>query len=334
VSDIPAPAPAPIIERPELEPDIGIWGVRNYHTRLEQRAQTGAQMTGGYVAMVFAAGTMATAGLLLDSSAIVIGSMCVAPFLGPSRAVCIGLLFRDWSVFGRGLIKQLVGLLLIGSGLAFGLSMLLLQFVELPITHEILIRAMPTSRDVILSAIVAFAAGAAASLALVAQPRIVDTPWGQVIDAIIGVEIAISLIPPAAVIGIGLALGTPEHSLNAFWLLMLNVVALDLVGSVAIMAMRGVRREHLVLEKSIRASVEKILDIVPGFVSVGSTVDVTLLSEEEVRLDLIVRRRFGGKVPSMLAEEIAREVAERTLCRSDVSVEVVPLLTYSNRVMA
>ncbi|HMR07461.1 MAG TPA: DUF389 domain-containing protein [Polyangiaceae bacterium] len=308
----------------------GVWGVRNYHTILEQRAIAGSVMTGGYLAMVVASAAMATAGLLLNSAAVVIGSMCVAPFMAPSRAVCIGGLYRNWRVFSGGLVKQLVGLLVIGTGVAIVMTTLLQQSVDgIGITQEILLRAMPTPRDVVLSAIIAVAAGAAASLALVAHPELVETPWGQVIDAIIGVEIAISLVPPAAVIGIGFVLGTPEHSLNAFLLLLLNVVGLDLVGSVTILAIRGIRRRHLELEKQIRETTAVTLDVVPGFISVGSTVDITLLSEREAKLGVICRRRFGGEVPETLATTIAEDVERETGCRCDVSVEVIPLLTHA-----
>ena len=83
---------------------------------------------------------------------------------------------------------------------------------------------MPAPRDVALNALLAVSAGAASSLALVTWPRIVESPWGQAIDAVIGVQIAISLIPPASVVGISWALGESQHSLNAFYLLLLNVV--------------------------------------------------------------------------------------------------------------
>lgn len=308
----------------------GIWGVRNYHTTLERRAIAGATMTGGYLAMVLAATVMATAGLLLNSPAAVIGSMCVAPFMAPSRAVCIGAIFQDRKLFLGGLLKQFIGLLVIGS-IAAALITLVLRhyFPGIGITPEILLRAMPTPQDVALSTLIAVSAGAAASLALVTQPRIVESAWGQVVDAVIGVEIAISLVPPAAVIGIGWALGQPDHSRNAFYLLLLNVICLDLVGSGAILAIRGIRRRHLELEKNIRASVATTLHVVPGFVAVGSSVDVTLLGGGEALIDVIVRRHFGGKVPDSLADSIASGVREATGCRSNVTVEVVPLLTHT-----
>jgi len=84
---------------------FGIWGVRDYYTLLEQMAKEGANVTFGYVLMILAAALLATAGLLIDSPAAIIGAMCVAPFLTPSRAVCIGALFRNRRVFLGGLFK-------------------------------------------------------------------------------------------------------------------------------------------------------------------------------------------------------------------------------------
>ena len=257
--------------------------------------------------------------------------MCVAPFLAPSRAVCIGALFRMSHVFFGGLVKQLIGMLVITVSVATIITAVLHHsFTDITITPEILLRAMPTTRDVVLNALIALSAGAAASLALVTQPHIVETTWGQVVDAIIGVEIAISLVPPATVIGIGLALGTPEHSLNALFLLLLNVLCLDLISSSVILALWGVRRKFLNLEKSIRSAVALTLGVVPGFISVGSTVHVTLLGNHEALVDVILRRQLGGKVSHTLAATIAADIAAKTSCRSDVTVEIVPVLTHAS----
>jgi uncharacterized hydrophobic protein (TIGR00271 family) len=307
-----------------------VWGVRDYHTTLEKRAIAGAVMSWGYVSMTAAATVMATAGLLLNSPAAVIGAMCVAPFMAPSRAVCLGALFRQGRVFFGGLVKQLIGMLVISVSVAAIITAVLHQSVTgITITPEILLRAMPATRDAVLSALIALSAGAAASLALVTQPHIVEASWGQVVDAIIGVEIAISLVPPAAVIGIGLALGTPQHSRNALYLLLLNVLSLDVFGSSVILALWGVRLKHLDLEKSIRSAVAVTLGVVPGFISVGSTVHVTLLGNHEALVDVILRCQFGGKVSETLAATIAADIAAKTSCRSDVTVEVIPVLTHA-----
>lgn len=322
----------PILLKPPRVSERGIWAVRDFYTTLEQRAVAGAAMTAGYFYMVIVATVMATAGLLLDSPAAVIGSMCVAPFMAPSRAVCIGALFGNRRLFLGGVAKQFVGLLLIGVIVAGCITALLNAYIPgIAITDEILLRAMPTEKAVVLSAIIAISAGAAASLALVAQPSIVETPWGQIIDAIIGVEIAISLVPPAAVIGIGIALGEPEHSRNAFYLLMLNVLSLNLIGSTAILALRGVRPRYLAREKQIRQTVAATLDAVPGFIAVRSSVHVTLLGQHQANIDVILRRHFGGKVPDSLAETIAADISQKTGCRARVTVEIIPLLIWDDR---
>ncbi len=309
---------------------FGVWEVRDYYTTLEQRAKAGAEITFGYVLMVLASAVLATGGLLINSSAVVIGSMCVAPFLGPARAVCIGGLFRNRRTFFGGLAKQLLGLLIIGAGLAYAITALLRATVpELGITSEILLRAMPTTRDVVLSVLIAVAAGVAASLALAADPRIVETPWGQVIDAVIGVEIAISLIPPAAVVGIGLAFGQPVISRNALLLLMVNVLGLDIFGSMLMMALRGIRGRYLVLEKTIRQVVESTLAASPGVILLGSQIHVTLLSENAVSVHVIVRNQPGDLPPATLAQTIAASIQDRKQCHSEVTVEMIPSQTYS-----
>jgi uncharacterized hydrophobic protein (TIGR00271 family) len=309
---------------------FGVWEVRDYYTKLEQRALAGAEITFGYVLMVLAAGVLATGGLLLNSPATVIGSMCVAPFLGPSRAVCIGGLFRNRRIFLGGLAKQLFGLLIMGAGLAYIITTVLSARVPgVGITPEILLRAMPTARDAVLSVLIAITAGAAAALALSSDPRVVDTPWGQVIDAVIGVEIAISLIPPASVIGIGLAFGRADISRSAFLLLMVNVLGLDIIGSMLMLALRGIRPQYLAAEKALRQSVEHTLVATPGVTPVGSTINVTLLSDSIASIHVTLRNPAGGAVPDSLAEAIARGIEDARGCRTEVTVEMIPCQTYS-----
>ena len=310
---------------------FGVWEVHDYYTTLEGRAIAGAKVTFGYTLMVVVAAVLATAGLLLDSPAVIIGAMCIAPFLGPSRAVCIGALFGNRRVLVWGLAKQLVGLLVVGAGIAALLTALLRIFVDdIGMTPEILARSMPTTRHVVLSIVVAVAAGAAASLSLSADPRVVETPWGQVIDAVIGVEIAISLIPPAAVAGIGLALGELRVSRNALLLLLVNVVGLDLVGSSLTLALRGVRRRYLNLEKRVRQAVEFALAGAVGITLVASAIEVTLLGDLEAQVVVRIRNAAGHDVLGDLARSVVETIRARTGCRSEVTIEMVPSLTYSN----
>jgi uncharacterized membrane protein len=72
----------------------------------------------GYLLLVFIATIIATAGLLADNSAIIIAAMYISPFVGPARAVSIGLVYRDSRIFSRGISKQILGLFLVTVPLA------------------------------------------------------------------------------------------------------------------------------------------------------------------------------------------------------------------------
>jgi len=309
---------------------FSVWDVRDYYTNLERRAKAGAEITYGYVLMVIVSALLATGGLLLNSPAIVIGSMCVAPFLGASRAVCIGGLFRNRRVFLVGLVKQLFGLLIIGAGVAYIVTVLLHDSIPMvEITPEILLRAMPTTQSVVLSILVAVSAGAGASLALTADPKVVETPWGQVIDAVIGVEIAISLIPPAAGVGIGLAFGRLDISYNALLLMVVNVLGLDIFGSMFMMVFRGIRYKYLLMEKKIRQAVDSTL--VTDLIEIPNefAVNVTLLGENVATIHIRVENQQGEKIPETLAQSIATHVYEQTRFKSEVSLEIIPIQIYS-----
>jgi hypothetical protein len=188
----------------------------------------------------------------------------------------------------------------VGTAAAYVITVVLRDSVPgIKITQEVLLRAMPATGDVVLSVIVAIGAGIAASLALTADPRIVAKPWGQIIDAMIGVEIAISLLPPASVIGIGLAFGRLDISRNAFWLLVVNVIGLDFAGSMLMLAIRGVRLRYLTLEKRIRQIAQ---DVVAGQIAYP---------------------------PDTLASDITAAIAHETGYRSRVVVELTPCQMHS-----
>jgi len=309
---------------------FGVWEVKNYYTRLEERARIGAQITFGYFLLVLAAATISTGGLLTNNTAVVIGSMCVAPFLGPSRAVCIGALFRDRRIFLGGLFKQLIGLLLVGTTCAYLITAILAaRGFDLPLNAEIVARSMPTMRDVILSILIATTAGVAASLALVADPQIAETPWGQVIDAMIGVEIAISLIPPAAVVGIALALARPDIALRAFWLLMINVLGLDILGSTLTLGLRGVRIRYLRMEQAIRRAVTGVLAGAMGVTLTDSVVDVTLLNPSVATVRVTAYMPGDASPASDLAQRMAESIEKTAGFRAAVPADLVPRQAYS-----
>ena len=308
---------------------FGVWGVRNFYHKLELQAHAGAVIDPGYFLLIITSGILATVGLLSNNAVTIIGSMLIAPFLGPSRAVCIGGLYLDRKIAIRGFFKQTVGLLIVGTGLAFVFTSLLENsFPDIGITHEILLRAIPTNRDLVFTFIVAVAAGAGASLAFTADPHVVKRPWGQLIDVMVGVEIAVSLIPPASVIGIGLALNELQVSRNALALLAVNILAIDFLGSMMIFVLRGLRRSIFDLERNIRKLAEAAVKDF-SLPDLEDSISVTLMSDSTARVDIVVHGYEADRVPDSLSERLATDILEQTHCRCAVTLELIPIQTFS-----
>jgi uncharacterized hydrophobic protein (TIGR00271 family) len=308
---------------------FGVWGVNNFYHKLEIQACSGAVIDQGYFLLIIVSGILATVGLLSNSAVTIVGSMLIAPFLGPSRAVCIGGLYLDRNTAIRGFFKQVVGLLIVGTGLAFVITSLLQSsFSGIGVTPEILLRAIPTERDLVFTLMVAMAAGAGASLAFTADPHVVEHPWGQLIDVMIGVEIAIALIPPASVIGIGLALDDLQISRNALALLTINILAIDFLGSMTIFVLRGLRRYLFDLERNIRKLAEAAVKDF-SMPDLEDSIAVTLMSASTARVDIVVHGYEAHRVPDSLAERLATHILEQTQCRCIVTVELIPIQTFS-----
>jgi len=308
---------------------MAVWGVKNFYANMENLSEEGSEFSFGYFALVVAAALLATGGLLVNSIPVIIGSMCIAPFLGPSRAVCIGGVYQKWKTVAKGLVKQIVGLLAIGSTLGFFVTMAFQQFAPgVTVTTEIIARTFPTLSSLYLAGFVAITSGVAASLALVAIPKIVYQPMHQLLDVMIGAEIAISLIPPAAVVGIGFAFNQPDVSFQALGLLVINVICLDFIAMLALY-LRGVDLKLLQLEKVIGETTEKIINEAVKVEEIST--EVTLLSHKKA--DVLVRLEASEgqcEAPQLLAERIFAEISKETGISNKVKIMTIPVCIYAS----
>ena len=317
-----------------------VWGVRNFYSHLERVSDEGSKFSFGYLALVVTSAFLATGGLLANSVVVIISSMCIAPFLGPSRAVSVGAVYKKWNTVGRGLVKQIIGLLALGSTLSFFVTVALTQLLPgIIVTPEIMIRTLPTLKDVHLAMFIAIVSGVVSSFALVGslkhisepyqeRPRVGAIHYPRLFDATIGVEIAISLIPPASVVGIGLALGRFDIFLHSLGLLLVNVWGLN-VGSIIVLCLWGVEPSPLELEQRIRGIAEKtISDVVKADKII---VGIVLHSFEEA--DIYVRLYAMG-VPDLekrLLAEISRKIENETGVANNVRIVSYPVHTYTSQ---
>jgi uncharacterized hydrophobic protein (TIGR00271 family) len=186
---------------------------------------------------------MASLGLLLDSGAIVIGSMLIAPLMYPILGVALGLVMmgQNISVLQRALntlVKSLtIGLLLsVAAAFLFGT-----EFTYH--TSEVMARTEPSH----LHLLVALVAGAAVAYML-ARPE-----WG---DALPGVAIAVALIPPLAATGVGIAALDPTIIRGAIMILLLNLFGIIAV-AVIIFLLMNLGEKQNIAESTIKREEEK-----------------------------------------------------------------------------
>ena len=164
-----------------------------------------------YLILIIGSCIIATFGLLSNSAAVIIGAMIVAPLMLPIRGLALGALEGDLILFRRGLISVAVGTLL-----AVTIAWLLGSWVGIStFSSEILARSKPTLLDLGI----AIAAGSISGYAKV-QPKISAT--------LAGTAIAVALMPPICVIGLGLANDQWLLSLGAMLLYLTNLLGITL----------------------------------------------------------------------------------------------------------
>jgi len=155
---------------------------------------------------------MASIGLNVSSTAVVIGAMLVAPLMGPILGIGVSIGINDIDMLKRSLINfgVTVGLSVITSFLFFSIPI----FKEA--TPEILARTKPDVRDVLL----ALAGGLALIVALSRRKEMTNT--------VAGVAIATALMPPLCTAGYGLATGHLNYFFGAMFLFLINSVFIAL----------------------------------------------------------------------------------------------------------
>jgi len=180
-----------------------------------------------YWLLLLLSAVIASAGVVSDSTATVIGAMIIAPLMTPILGVVLGVVLTD-----GGNLRRCLLLLAAGAAAVVALSWLLGHLVPYPVVaatnSQVAARVTPRIVDLVA----ALATGAVGAVAL-ARPDISDT--------LPGVAIAISLVPPLAVTGLTLQSGEPSQSLGALLLFATNVVAI-LASGIVVMALYRVGR--------------------------------------------------------------------------------------------
>jgi uncharacterized hydrophobic protein (TIGR00341 family) len=189
---------------------------------LYQDVSTAAQLTSVYLATVGLSTIVAAAGLIRGDVAVITGAMVIAPLLGPSVAFGLGLTLGDLSLARLAAKASAAGV-----ALAFTISVLTGLVIPVdPSVPELAGRTQVGLADVAI----AMAAGSAGSLAYTT-----GLP-----TAIIGVMVAVALLPPLVAAGLLLGAGYPHLAAGSTVLVLVNVRCVSL----AAVATFFVRRVH------------------------------------------------------------------------------------------
>ncbi len=175
--------------------------------------------------LLILAGIIASAGLISNSVASIIGAMIIAPLMGPIVGIALGIMTGLPRRAVQSLAVATAGTLvtiLIGVAMGAWLG----SAPDVPSNSEIVSRTSPT----IIDLVVALAAGAAGAYA---------ASNTKVADSLPGVAIAISLVPPLETAGILISAGLPAEAAGALLLFATNFVSIVLAACV-VFALTGV----------------------------------------------------------------------------------------------
>ncbi len=173
-----------------------------------------AQLDATYVVLMILSTVLATVGLFLNSASVVIGAMLLAPLMAPIISLAMSLLRFERKLFKQSLWKIFVGILL-----ALGTALVLTSVSPYqPMTAEMQGRLSPT----VLDLIVAIAAGIAGAY---------TKSHKKIAQSLAGVAIAVALVPPLAVAGIGLGRLDPQFFGLAFLLFSTNLIGIALAAT-------------------------------------------------------------------------------------------------------
>ncbi len=238
------------IPRPDTDEDTDKKKGSTTRTREElyQQIVSGIQLDSTFIWMVLLSTIVASIGLLTDNVAVVIGAMLIAPLLGPNLALAFASALGDSALIWLSLKTNVIGL-----GLALFISILIGYFWPLNFnSHELISRTDVGYGGVVL----ALVAGAAAVLSLASGMS----------NTLVGVMVAVALLPPAATLGLMLGAGKFDLAIGASLLLAINIVSVNLSAKLAFIA-KGVKPRTW-LEKN-KATQSRWVSVIFWLVSLG-----------------------------------------------------------------
>jgi uncharacterized hydrophobic protein (TIGR00341 family) len=197
--------------------------------------ERGARLDSTFLMLVFLSTIVASIGLIENNIAVIVGAMVIAPLLGPNIALAFSTSLGDRELMWQALKTNLAGLSLT-LFMTIAIGMIWPTYLN---SFEILVRTDVKPDGIVL----ALASGAAAVLSLATGLS----------SALVGVMVAVALLPPAATLGMMLGSGQFNLALGAALLLAVNVVCINLAAKLMFL-LKGVRPRTWLEKRKARQS--------------------------------------------------------------------------------
>lgn len=233
------------------------------HTVVAQ-VEAGVAFRGTNLYILIFAIFVASLGLSVNSTAVIIGAMLISPLMGPIMGIGLGI-----GIYDVALIRKSISNYLFATGVALTTSTIFFLLSPLDDAHsEILARISPNIYDVLIALFGGFAG-------------IIATSSKQKGNVIPGVAIATALMPPLCTAGYGLATLQMQYFVGAFYLFIINTVFIALATFIT------VRLFHLPAKPLQSPRAEKIAHRI-----VWAVVFATLLPSLYLGYDLVQQNSF------------------------------------------
>ncbi len=222
---------------------------------------------------------IASLGLNVNSTAVIIGAMLISPLMGPIIGMGLAVGINDLDLLRRS-AKHF--------GVATLISVLtaMCYFLISPLgdaQSELLARTSPTLYDVLI----AFCGGAAGIIALTTRGK------GNVIP---GVAIATALMPPLCTAGYGLATGHWLYFLGAFYLFFINTVFICLATFLGVRLLKFHQREFV-----SPARAHKARNIITAIVL------ATMIPAAIMTINIVEKSIFGRDIKHFVDNELTQD---------------------------
>lgn len=243
---LPVEATLPRIEQEvEANPEapkaktVGKFNIKNIlrgsvtREELHDDMEKGASLTIDFLLLVILSSLVAGIGLIYSDVAVIIGAMVIAPLLGPNLALAFGTALGDKALILKAIKTNIIGI---------GLTLAMCVVAGVFISHDTVLQStemMNRTNVGFASIALALASGAAAVLSLTMGAS----------SALVGVMVAVALMPPAVTLGVTLGNGQFGLAYGTFLLLATNIVCVNLSAQ-AIFRLKGIKPRTWYEEKN------------------------------------------------------------------------------------